>query len=197
MFRLFEKSKKNFKQVRIIKSKGWFWMHKDVYDIFSAQCIVYAWWSICFQAMELVSGWGPLLIVGIFSATLSSALASLVSAPKVFQVSQSHCHGSCGITIYNFVLVSGWHMSNLLNVMFGTNSVTISPFTGNCMPIEFLTNNVCMKIFIFILPVIYFELLFFLYRQYVKIKFSPRSMCLPKAMVLVRTLGEPIFWPMP
>ncbi|XP_022331098.2 solute carrier family 12 member 2-like isoform X2 [Crassostrea virginica] len=38
-----------------------------------------------FQAMELVSGWGPLLTVGIFSATLSSALASLVSAPKVFQ----------------------------------------------------------------------------------------------------------------
>ena len=41
------------------------------------------------QAMELVSGWGPLLTVGIFSATLSSALASLVSAPKVFQVGQS------------------------------------------------------------------------------------------------------------
>uniref|UniRef100_A0A8W8HNT7 Solute carrier family 12 member 2 n=1 Tax=Magallana gigas TaxID=29159 RepID=A0A8W8HNT7_MAGGI len=38
-----------------------------------------------FQAMEVVSGWGPLLTVGIFSATLSSALASLVSAPKVFQ----------------------------------------------------------------------------------------------------------------
>ncbi|XP_062588171.1 solute carrier family 12 member 3-like [Saccostrea cucullata] len=38
-----------------------------------------------FQAMELVSAWGPLLTVGIFSATLSSALASLVSAPKVFQ----------------------------------------------------------------------------------------------------------------
>ncbi|XP_061172225.1 solute carrier family 12 member 2-like [Saccostrea echinata] len=38
-----------------------------------------------FQAMELVSAWGPLLTLGIFSATLSSALASLVSAPKVFQ----------------------------------------------------------------------------------------------------------------
>lgn len=33
----------------------------------------------------MVSGWGPIIIAGIFAATLSSALASLVSAPKVFQ----------------------------------------------------------------------------------------------------------------
>ncbi|XP_013401253.1 solute carrier family 12 member 1 [Lingula anatina] len=38
-----------------------------------------------FQVMELVSGFGPLIYAGIFAATLSSALASLVSAPKVFQ----------------------------------------------------------------------------------------------------------------
>lgn len=38
------------------------------------------------QMMSLVSGFGPLISAGIFSATLSSALASLVSAPKVFQV---------------------------------------------------------------------------------------------------------------
>ncbi|XP_041825803.1 solute carrier family 12 member 2 isoform X2 [Melanotaenia boesemani] len=38
-----------------------------------------------FQAMSLVSGFGPIITAGIFSATLSSALASLVSAPKVFQ----------------------------------------------------------------------------------------------------------------
>ncbi|XP_069480895.1 solute carrier family 12 member 1 isoform X1 [Ambystoma mexicanum] len=38
-----------------------------------------------FQVMSMVSGFGPLIIAGIFSATLSSALASLVSAPKVFQ----------------------------------------------------------------------------------------------------------------
>lgn len=31
------------------------------------------------------SFWGPLITAGIFAATLSSALASLVSAPKVFQ----------------------------------------------------------------------------------------------------------------
>ncbi|KAM9366885.1 solute carrier family 12 member 1 [Symphorus nematophorus] len=37
------------------------------------------------QVMTMVSGWGPLIIAGTFSATLSSALASLVSAPKVFQ----------------------------------------------------------------------------------------------------------------
>ncbi|XP_072372957.1 solute carrier family 12 member 2 isoform X2 [Scyliorhinus torazame] len=38
-----------------------------------------------FQVMTLVSGFGPLVTAGIFSATLSSALASLVSAPKIFQ----------------------------------------------------------------------------------------------------------------
>uniref|UniRef100_A0A673X550 Solute carrier family 12 member 2 n=1 Tax=Salmo trutta TaxID=8032 RepID=A0A673X550_SALTR len=38
-----------------------------------------------FQVMSIVSGFGPIINAGIFSATLSSALASLVSAPKVFQ----------------------------------------------------------------------------------------------------------------
>ncbi|KAG5280476.1 hypothetical protein AALO_G00060460 [Alosa alosa] len=38
-----------------------------------------------FQVMSTVSAFGPLITAGIFSATLSSALASLVSAPKVFQ----------------------------------------------------------------------------------------------------------------
>ncbi|XP_077555492.1 solute carrier family 12 member 2-like [Haemaphysalis longicornis] len=38
-----------------------------------------------FQVMEMVSAYGPLVIAGVFAATLSSALASLVSAPKVFQ----------------------------------------------------------------------------------------------------------------
>ncbi|XP_026194635.1 solute carrier family 12 member 2 [Anabas testudineus] len=38
-----------------------------------------------FQVMSLVSGFAPIITAGIFSATLSSALASLVSAPKVFQ----------------------------------------------------------------------------------------------------------------
>lgn len=39
-----------------------------------------------FQVIELVSAWGPIIYAGCFAATLSSALASLVSAPKVFQV---------------------------------------------------------------------------------------------------------------
>ncbi|KAK6045302.1 hypothetical protein COOONC_17193, partial [Cooperia oncophora] len=37
------------------------------------------------RIMEMESFWGPLITAGIFAATLSSALASLVSAPKVFQ----------------------------------------------------------------------------------------------------------------
>uniref|UniRef100_A0A914XYB5 Uncharacterized protein n=1 Tax=Panagrolaimus superbus TaxID=310955 RepID=A0A914XYB5_9BILA len=38
-----------------------------------------------FQVMETGALWGPLITAGIFAATLSSALASLVSAPKIFQ----------------------------------------------------------------------------------------------------------------
>jgi solute carrier family 12 sodium/potassium/chloride transporter 2 len=38
-----------------------------------------------FQVVELVSWVGPVIYAGCFAATLSSALASLVSAPKVFQ----------------------------------------------------------------------------------------------------------------
>ena len=37
------------------------------------------------KVMELVSAFGPLNYAGCFAATLSSALACLVSAPKVFQ----------------------------------------------------------------------------------------------------------------
>lgn len=39
-----------------------------------------------FEVIELVSLFGPVIYAGCFAATLSSALASLVSAPKVFQV---------------------------------------------------------------------------------------------------------------
>ena len=38
----------------------------------------------------VASAWRPLILAGIFSATLSSALASLVGAPKVFQVKLYH-----------------------------------------------------------------------------------------------------------
>ncbi|XP_065560034.1 bumetanide-sensitive sodium-(potassium)-chloride cotransporter-like isoform X2 [Artemia franciscana] len=38
-----------------------------------------------FQVIETVSAFGPLIFAGCFAATLSSALASYVSAPKIFQ----------------------------------------------------------------------------------------------------------------
>ncbi|KAH9426423.1 hypothetical protein DERP_010992 [Dermatophagoides pteronyssinus] len=38
-----------------------------------------------FQIIELMSWFGPIIYAGIYAATLSSALASMVSAPKVFQ----------------------------------------------------------------------------------------------------------------
>ncbi|CAF4445442.1 unnamed protein product, partial [Rotaria sp. Silwood2] len=38
-----------------------------------------------YQTMKLISAFGPIITAGIFAATLSSALASLVSAPKIFQ----------------------------------------------------------------------------------------------------------------
>ncbi|CAF0929755.1 unnamed protein product [Brachionus calyciflorus] len=38
-----------------------------------------------YHIMQMVSLWGPIITAGIFSASLSSALASLVSAPKVFK----------------------------------------------------------------------------------------------------------------
>ncbi|KAM4017158.1 solute carrier family 12 member 3 isoform 4-T4 [Anomaloglossus baeobatrachus] len=38
-----------------------------------------------YQSLSMVSGFAPLVTAGIFGATLSSALACLVSAPKVFQ----------------------------------------------------------------------------------------------------------------
>jgi solute carrier family 12 sodium/potassium/chloride transporter 2 len=37
------------------------------------------------QIMELMSIFGPIIYAGCFAATLSSALACLVSAPKIFQ----------------------------------------------------------------------------------------------------------------
>jgi len=38
-----------------------------------------------YQAMQKISWFGPIIVAGIVAATLSSALASLVSAPKIFQ----------------------------------------------------------------------------------------------------------------
>ena len=40
------------------------------------------------QVMGLISAWAPLIYAGCFAATLSSAIASLVGAPRVLQVSR-------------------------------------------------------------------------------------------------------------
>ncbi|GAB6029314.1 solute carrier 12 [Chamberlinius hualienensis] len=53
-----------------------------------------------YQVMEMVSGFGPLIYCGCFAATLSSALASLVSAPKVFQA-------LCNDKVYPYIHVFG------------------------------------------------------------------------------------------
>jgi hypothetical protein len=50
------------------------------------------------QSMSMVSAFAPLITAGIFGATLSSALACLVSAAKVFQVRHRKDPPSCGVT---------------------------------------------------------------------------------------------------
>lgn len=39
----------------------------------------------CAQIIELMSAWGPLIYVGCFAATLSSAVSAFVGAPRVLQ----------------------------------------------------------------------------------------------------------------
>ncbi|KAF7656502.1 hypothetical protein LDENG_00040500 [Lucifuga dentata] len=53
-----------------------------------------------YQTMSMVSGFVPLITAGIFGATLSSALACLVSAPKVFQC-------LCKDKLYPFIGIFG------------------------------------------------------------------------------------------
>ncbi|XP_030587104.1 solute carrier family 12 member 3 [Archocentrus centrarchus] len=53
-----------------------------------------------YQSLSMVSAFGPLITAGIFGATLSSALACLVSAPKVFQC-------LCKDQLYPFIGVFG------------------------------------------------------------------------------------------
>ena len=57
--------------------------------------------------MELVSIFGPIIYAGCFAATLSSALASIVSAPKVFQA-------LCQDKLYPFIdfFAKGYGQSN-------------------------------------------------------------------------------------
>ncbi|XP_029993122.1 solute carrier family 12 member 3 [Sphaeramia orbicularis] len=53
-----------------------------------------------YQSMSMVSAFAPLITAGIFGATLSSALACLVSAPKVFQC-------LCKDKLYPFIGIFG------------------------------------------------------------------------------------------
>ncbi|XP_065666416.1 solute carrier family 12 member 2 isoform X4 [Hydra vulgaris] len=53
-----------------------------------------------FQITEKISFWGPLILAGIIAATLSSGLAALVSAPKVFQA-------VCRDKIFPFIEIFG------------------------------------------------------------------------------------------
>lgn len=59
----------------------------DNLDLFlkNSEAVVLNTLFMSVQVMEMVSAFGPLIFAGCFAATLSSALASLVSAPKVFQ----------------------------------------------------------------------------------------------------------------
>lgn len=49
------------------------------------KCFIVSSILFLLKVIELVSLVGPIIYAGCFAATLSSALASLVSAPKVFQ----------------------------------------------------------------------------------------------------------------
>lgn len=53
-------------------------------DCLTLNCTEYGS-SVSQQMMETISAWGPLIYAGCFAATLSSAIASLVGAPRVFQ----------------------------------------------------------------------------------------------------------------
>lgn len=91
-----------------------------------------------FQVMTMVSGFGPLITAGTFSATLSSALASLVSAPKVFQ---ALCKDNIYKALYFFAKghgknnepIRGYVLTFVISVAFiliGTLN-TIAPIISN------------------------------------------------------------------
>jgi solute carrier family 12 sodium/potassium/chloride transporter 2 len=59
------------------------------------------------QMMEVMSAWGPLIYAGCFAATLSSAIASLVGAPRVLQALAKD-------RLYPFIetFATGWGVNN-------------------------------------------------------------------------------------
>lgn len=75
----------------------------------------------------MVSAFGPLTIAGIVSATLSSALASLVSAPRVFQVSLMKFIIKISLLFmlgtYYYLLIAVYQRLSLLCQLFNISSL--------------------------------------------------------------------------
>ena len=71
--------------------------------------------------MSMMSGYKHIITIGIFAATLSSALASLVSAPKVFQVFEyeKYAH-TCKICL---IVILGMFIHSVLNYTLISGSV--------------------------------------------------------------------------
>jgi solute carrier family 12 sodium/potassium/chloride transporter 2 len=109
--------------------------------------------------MELVSAFGPLIYAGCFAATLSSALASLVSAPKVFQA-------LCKDRLYPYItwFGKGYGKNNepvrgyVLCFFISGGFILIGEFSLLLqVTFAFFTNNVClMYCFIIILVTVWY-----------------------------------------
>lgn len=72
------------------------------------------------QVMEKIAAWGPIVTGGIFAATLSSALASLVGAPKTFQ---ALCKDNIFPGIHYFGTGVSCELSKLEVTFLGSKSV--------------------------------------------------------------------------
>ncbi|XP_075925795.1 solute carrier family 12 member 3-like [Petromyzon marinus] len=105
-----------------------------------------------YQVMAMVSAWAPLVYAGIFGAGLSSALASLISAPKCFQgVARDNIYP--GITIFgkgfgrNQEPVFGYLLAYTIGICFIciADLNLISPITACC----FLNTYVILNFSVF------------------------------------------------
>ena len=66
----------------------------------------------------MISGWGPIMTAGIFAATLSSALASLVSAPKVFQVLWTIIFANQCIIVPHAVILMFYYLFTCISIIY-------------------------------------------------------------------------------
>lgn len=72
------------------------------------------------------SGWGPLITAGIFAATLSSALASLVSAPKLLQVQLQYIYYCKNCRSIRVILIRLWVATNCIRIWNFSPKVTVN-----------------------------------------------------------------------